>query len=60
MVRAIEPKKNKKHVTTNENGAAESNARTPQPAGIPEDVFDALFEEGIEKYDEIWKSLADK
>ena len=60
MVRAAEPKKNKKPATTNENGASESNARTPQPAGIPDDVFDALFQEGIEKYDAIWKSLADK
>ncbi len=60
MVRAVDPKKNNKRPIVHDYGAAVSNAKTHQPAGIPPEVFDALFEEGIEKYDAIWKSLADK
>ncbi len=60
MVGAVEPKKNKKPETTSENGTAESNATGTKYVPIPDDVFEALMKEGFEKYDAIWKSLADK
>ena len=60
MVGAVEPKKNKKPETTSENGAAESNATETKYVPIPDDEFEASLKYGFEKYDEIWKSLADK
>ena len=60
MVGAVEPKKNKQPETTSENGAAESNTTETKYVPIPDDVFEALMKEGFEKYDAIWKSLADK
>ncbi len=60
MVRAVDPKKNKKPIATNENRATENNASKTEYVPIPDDVFEALMKEGIEKYDAIWKSLADK
>jgi hypothetical protein len=60
MIRAVEPKKNKKPETTNENGATANNTPKTEYVPIPDDVFEALMKEGFEKYDAIWKSLADK
>ena len=60
MVRATEPKKNKKLATPSENGANASNTPKTKYVDIPDDEFEALLKEGFEKYDHIWKSLADK
>jgi hypothetical protein len=60
MIRAVEPKKNKKPETTNENGATTSNVKEIKYVPIPDDEFEASLKYGLEKYKEIWKSLADK
>ena len=41
MVRAVEPKKNKKPETKNENGATANNTPKTEYVPIPDDVFEA-------------------
>lgn len=60
MVRAVDPKKNKKTETTNKSGTDANTTPKTKYVPIPDDEFEALMKEGIEKYDAIWKSLADK
>ena len=60
MVRAVEPQQDKKLEAMNENGAAENNPKMPKYIPIPDDEFEASLKYGLEKYEEIWKSLADK
>ncbi len=60
MVRSVDPNKNKKPETTNEIAVPRNNAPKTKYAPIPDDVFEALMKEGIEKYDHIWRSLADR
>ena len=60
MVRATEPKKNKKLATPSENGAAANSPKTPKYIPIPDDEFEASLKYGLEKYDHIWRNLADK
>jgi hypothetical protein len=60
IARAVDPKKNKKTETTNESGAVENNSLKTKYVPIPDDKFEATLKYGLEKYKEIWKSLADK
>ncbi len=60
MARTTEPQQDRKRATTHDNGATANNAPNTKYVPIPDDEFEALLKEGIEKYDAIWKSLADK
>jgi hypothetical protein len=60
MIRATEPQKDRMHEATSENDTAKNSAETTQHIGLSRKKFNVLLEEGIEKYDDIWKSLADK
>ena len=60
MVRAVEPKKNRGPETKSENGASDRNATETKYIPIPVDEYRASIKYGLEKYKEIWKSLADK
>ncbi len=60
MAQVIEPKKDKNHQATANNGACEDHDKKTKYVGIPDDKFEELLKEGFEKYDHIWRSLADK
>lgn len=53
MVRATEPKKDKNHKATTENAACEDHDKKTKYVGIPDDKFEELLKEGLEKYDHI-------
>ena len=60
MVRATEPEKNRKLQAARENSSIDNGAKGTKYILISEDEFKAHLEYGLERYKEIWKSLADK
>ena len=60
MVRATEPQKDEHRQVQPENTACKNHDMKTEYVGISDDEFEALMKEGIEKYDHIWRSLADK